>query len=930
MKKIILILLSLISISTYSQNDCMGAQSSVVNPQPVGGGYAPGTVVQYCITYNNWNTGFNTNWCEGFDITIGPGWVPGSITPTTYPNDNSGAGQWVWIPGTFNGNGASSGGAGNNFGPGFFYDYNGNGQSVDDWGDNSTGPWTFCFSITAGAVPGASLSLQVSPVSDGYAGSWINPGCNGVYQYQLSPGSTVLGCLTPPVISQQSVTDASCNGANDGNFAVSVVNGSAPFSYTINGVSPAIFGGNAFYSNLIAGNYVVVCTDDDGCVSNTINIIVNENSSVQNSTAQLQDVLCNGESTGSFQVSSINGLPPYTYTLGAVSNLTGQFNNLSAGNYIVTVTDDNGCSNFHNVSINENAPIVSQIVLVDDASCFGGTDGDIELSCIGGTAPYNYSIGSITNTNGVFSDVLPAGNHLVTIEDINGCQIQQNIATGEASQISIFPPIVQNVDCFGNSTGEILIFANGGTPPYTYTLGTLNNITGVFSNLPVGNYQITVTDVNSCVYITNQITILGPNLPLSSTFTTTDPICFGSSDGQISINVNGGTSPYVVNWNSIPAQVGNLATNLSSGIYQATITDDNGCQLTNSATLFQPDDIILNTVIVNSTCIGQPIQLDVTQQNAIVPYTITWSNNIDATIVNNLGFVTPQLNTVYTAQIVDANGCGETDNQLVVVNPLPDPSFSTSVITGCDPLCIDFIIDNSNPNYQYVWDFGDGNKFIGISDKHCYGDDGIFTIFVDAITDLGCRDSLRKTDLIIVNKSPTAEFSITPETITTIDKPDFKFENLSQDADLYFWSFGDGLSSQEESPEHTYFLPNSYCVKLVTVANYTTGIPTCADSITHCLTLIPLSVCYVPNSFTPNNDGYNDIFKARGSMISSFEITIFNRWGEQVYRSFDMDNGWDGTYGRNFSPDGIYFYTVKYRDVKFKPFLIEGTVTLIR
>jgi len=123
MKKIILFLLSLISISIFSQNDCMGTQSSVVNPLPTGGGYAPGTVVQYCVTYNNWNTSIGTNWCEGFDITIGPGWVASSITPVTMPNNlNGGGGQWIWVPGTFNGNPSSAGGMGNTFGPGFFFD----------------------------------------------------------------------------------------------------------------------------------------------------------------------------------------------------------------------------------------------------------------------------------------------------------------------------------------------------------------------------------------------------------------------------------------------------------------------------------------------------------------------------------------------------------------------------------------------------------------------------------------------------------------------------------------------------------------------------------------------------------------------------------------------------------------------------------------
>jgi hypothetical protein len=101
-----------LSVVVSAQNDCMGTQSVVVNPPPAGGGYAPGTVVEYCVTYNNWNTGIGTNWLEGFDLTIGGGWDLATLTPTTFPPNQGGngsGGQWIWEPGTFNGNPASSG-----------------------------------------------------------------------------------------------------------------------------------------------------------------------------------------------------------------------------------------------------------------------------------------------------------------------------------------------------------------------------------------------------------------------------------------------------------------------------------------------------------------------------------------------------------------------------------------------------------------------------------------------------------------------------------------------------------------------------------------------------------------------------------------------------------------------------------------------------
>jgi gliding motility-associated-like protein len=923
MKKLTLLILSLISpLVFFAQNDCMSNPITVVNPLPVGGGYAPGTVVQYCVTYNNWNTGFNTNWCEGFDITIGPGWVANSITPVTYPNDNSGVGQWVWIPGTFNGNPLSSGGAGNNFGPGFFYDYNSNGQSVDDWGDNSTGPWTFCFNITVGAIPGTSLSLQVSAVSDGYAGSWGSPGCNGVNQDQLSPGTTVLGCLTPPVISLQSTQDASCNGAADGELSISVAGGAAPFNYTLNGNPGAIFGGGAFYTNLTAGNYVIVCEDGDGCASNTLNVVVNENSVVLNNTAALQDVLCFGESTGSFNIDSQDG---------AQVNQTGQFSNLPAGNYIVQVTDANGCSNFHNVSINEIPEMTPQIVSVTDANCFGSSDGDCEISCVGGTVPYTFQFGAIANSTGIFTDIFQSGNHIIVITDDNGCQSQQNIIVSEPTQIGIFQPLVSDIDCFGNTNGEITIFANGGLAPYEYQLGPNTTLNGFFSGLGVGNYQILVEDDNGCQFLTPLITVNGPQLPLTSQLITTQPTCHSGSDGEIDINISGGTAPYSIVWNTVPIQNTSPAINLSSGNYSVDITDVNGCTHQNQVTLFQPNDIFVTTTNLTTICFGEDVELNSNQQNAIPPFSIQWTNNQNGNLNLNGDIVTPPSNTTYTATLTDANGCQGSATQVVVVNPLPDPSFSESSTTGCERHCIDFNINNPNPNYTYLWTFGDASiSFNGDQLEHCYNESGVYTVFVQATTNLGCVDSLRKLNQVIINKTPTAEFIISPKEITFIDEPDFEFQNISEDATNYFWNLGDSTLTQVENPKHRYESPGDFCVKLISVANYNTGISTCIDSIEKCIKILPLSVCYVPSSFTPNDDNYNDVFFAKGSLISEFEISIFNRWGQQIYRSYDIDNGWDGNFGQSQAPAGIYLYIVKYRDIDHRPYSVEGTVLLLR
>ena len=846
-KRLFVSLFLILSTIGYSQNDCIGVPNTVVNPLPIGGGYAPGTVVQYCVTYNNWNTGFNTNWCEGFDITIGPGWVANSITPTTYPNDNSGVGQWVWIANPFNGNPLSSGGAGNNFGPGFFYDYNSNGQSVDDWGDNSTGPWTFCFNITVGAVPGTSLSLQVSPVSDGYAGSWGSAGCNGVYQDQLSPGNTVLGCLTPPVISLVSVTDATCSGFSDGSIDVGVNQGTAPYTFYLDG-NPVNFP----VTNLLPGPYVVTCTDDDACNSNVLNVVVGENTPVVNNTINLVDNVCFGESNGSFEITSAGGQTPYTYTLNGVSQPTGVYNNM------------------------------------------------------------------------------PAGNHLIIIEDDNGCTYNNNVIISEPTDITNTPPVVTNLLCFGDNDGTITVVANGGTPPYLYELNSVVNNTGVFNNLPANSYSALITDNNGCQHLVPNIFVLGPAQPLQGTISMTEPTCFGYSDGTVTINLNGGTQPYSFLWNIPPPNNTQNLANITAGFYQVTVTDDNLCDITLSINVGQPSNIILQGPLSEEVCFGYPANLFVSEQNAVSPYNITWSNPFDATQYINNSNVVPPSSGLYTATITDDNGCQKTFVKNIIVNPLPDPNFTESDVTGCNPKCIDFNILNPQVNYTYIWSIGEPNLINQTSFTNCYDNEGVFTLKVIATSDKGCVDSLIKPNHIIINKTPIASFNTPDGNITDILKPTFDFYNSSQDGQSYIWDFDDGDSSQTDNPSHTYLGDGTYCVKLETKAYYNTGIATCVDSIRKCVLIYPLSVLYVPNAFTPNSDTNNEFFAVSSSRIDEFYMVIYNRWGEVLYRSYDITMTWDGKYNGNDVPAGVYCYEILYRDVKQKRYEQKGIVNVLR
>jgi len=827
----------------------MGTENFNVNTPPVNGGYAPGTPVQFCITYNNWNNTIGTNWLEGFDIDLGPGWDLSTLTPVTYPANwggNGSGGQWLWIPGTFNGNPTSAGGAGNQFGPGFFFDLNTNGQTSDDWGDFGTGPWTLCFSIVVGPTVGASLSVQVSPVSDGYAGSWGTNGCNGFYPTQLSPGSTVTGCNVLPVISSNNIIDASCSGFTDGSFEINTVGGTAPYIYTVNGVASTVP-----VTNVGAGNYVVTVEDDEGCIGNPINVAVGENTTVVNNITSQQDNICFGENNGSFTISSANGALPYTYNLNGAINSTGIFNNLPAGAHNVVVTDDNGCTT--NIGVNITEPPSLQY------------------------------------------------NQLLTT----------------------------NVDCYNVNNGEIQIDGIGGTPPYSYQCNVVSNLGGLFSNLAIGNYALTITDDNGCTS-NNFATITGPLQDIQNNFTSIQPTCFGYSDGSILANIWGGTPPYNYSWNTAPLMNNSGLFNVSAGYYQITVTDDNGCIKMFDLNINQPLNITLNGYNNEVLCFGKSVELLVDQQSAIAPYNIVWTNTYNANQDANGAIVYPPSNGVYTATLTDASGCQQTHTLNIVVNPLPSTLFTETSTSECHPACIYFEAIDPNPIFTYEWELKPGLTQTGEEAKQCYDSPGQFTTILVVTTEKGCVDSLVKPNNIIINKTPSAAFNTDQPSTTDILSPVFNFVNLSEDGENYYWNFADLETSTEYEPTHRYLEPGRYCVELVAEATYTIGIESCADTTISCLEINPLSLVYAPTAFTPDRDGLNDTFELVGDLVTELKFIVYSRNGQLIFESNQLNKAWDGTYQGDLVPSGVYYYQVEFRDINMKPNVQTGTVTLLR
>jgi gliding motility-associated-like protein len=269
---------------------------------------------------------------------------------------------------------------------------------------------------------------------------------------------------------------------------------------------------------------------------------------------------------------------------------------------------------------------------------------------------------------------------------------------------------------------------------------------------------------------------------------------------------------------------------------------------------------------------------------------------------------------------------------MVTVNPKPIISFNGDVLVGCAPLRVNFANTSAPGGDDCLWTFSDGTTATGcgtISKTFDYS--GTYDVGLTVTTTEGCTDNMTVTDYINVSPVPEAFFSFSPG-VVTVNNPEIEFTNSSINADSYTWTFGDGSSdSNEENPSHL-FPAEEGQYEILLVAESNGG---CVDSTLQTIIVQDVLVFYVPNTFTPDGDNFNQVFKpviASGVDIYDYHFTIFNRWGEILFESYNTENGWDGTYGnRGLVDDEVYVWQIEFGEtMSDKTHRYRGHVTVLK
>ena len=608
----------------------------------------------------------------------------------------------------------------------------------------------------------------------------------GTYSVTITDANGCTGTVNPTVTQPAAavsgttvVTNIACFGGNTGAINLTPTGGVGP--YTFNWVSGPT---TEDRTGLIAGTYSVTITDANGCTG-TVNATVTQPTALSVTAASQTNVACNGGATGAAAINTpTGGTPGYTYdwtpgnpTGDGTTSITG----LTAGTYTVTVTDANACTATQSFTVTQATALSVTAASQTNIACNGGATGAAAINTpTGGTPGYTYdwTPGNPTGDGTTSVTGLIAGTYTVTATDANGCTATQSFTITEPDQVSFTPASQTNIACFGGNTGALTVNpATGGTGAFTYDWApgspTGDGTTSV-SGLTAGTYSVTVTDMNGCT-ASLSFTITEPPVLVISSSSQTEVSCNGGANGTATVMVSGGTPSYTYSW-APSGGTAATANGLQAGTYTATVTDANGCTVTQSFVITEPTALDLSAnshtdVLCNGAATGSAT---VTPTGGTGAYTYSWSpSGGTASTASGLTAGT------YTVTVTDANNCQATLSFVITESAAITSSFShtacvsytwgtqthttsgvyTQVFTaanGCDSTVT--LILTISPTITNTVVESSCNSYTWAQNGMTYTTSGMY---VDTIPSVGGCDSIVTLDLTIntPSSSSSSEFA---------------------------------------------------------------------------------------------------------------------------------------------------------------------------
>ncbi len=798
--------------------------------------------------------------------------------------------------------------------------------------------------ITGGVTPytiswtgtQAAPNTTTNPVNFGAGAHAINvtdaAGCIGTASVNITEPTQLVSAIG-------SFTNVTCNGLSNGGATMLVNGGTAPYNYTWTPSAQT----SSVLVNVTANTYTGHVSDANGCVTSQ-QVTITQPQAMVLTASSFTNITCFGANNGQISTTIQGGTPFYTYNwTPTVTAPGGVVTGLAPAIYTLTAVDQNSCSINASFNITEPAVLTSTYTSLP-ATC-GLSNGSATVTVGGGTPNYNVVWNTTPIATGtIVSNMSPGTGWTATITDAKGCSITQTVGIANPPPPSITGFSVTPPTCFGLTNGDITINYTSGTAPYTVTWSnpisqtvTTSAFSQSVTGVSAGVYTATLTDSYGCA-TTQPVNVTQPGM-LVLVVNPNPTICFGQS-AQLSASGQSGSPAYTYTWSPNPF-VGSGPHTVSPTVtttYTVVVSDVNGCSPPPKVITVNVTPQLTATGSATTLCHGQSTILvpSITSAGNGGPYTYVWSPVVGSTNTISVVGSAPTVATTNTFAVTIDDVCtipSATAIFTVNVNPLPVVSFTSSVLNGCAPLTLTLTGTSDGASDTFTW--GDAANGSGNPKVATISNPGLHTVSLFVVNPTtGCRKDTSRIDYIEVYPAPVASFYANPSTTSILD-PNINFFNTSQGATSYYWDFGDPAAtngsnnSAATDPSHSYTFVGPYYVHLIA-----TSLKGCKDTARITVEITPDFAVYIPNAFSPDGNGVNDIFQPLGIGIDeeNYRMDVFDRWGENIFTSNNFRKGWDGSVKGNskMAPQGVYTYKILIRDTKGNKHPYVGHVTVIR
>lgn len=509
----------------------------------------------------------------------------------------------------------------------------------------------------------------------------------GTYTYTVTDGN---GCTIvdqaiitepPPILINETITEIDCYGSGTGSIDLTVNGGVGEFEYewASGEITQDIY-------NLSTGGYTVTIMDGNGCIR-VQDWVVNQPPTIDVGIS-LVPALCFDSANGGAQINANGGVGDFSYKWSN-EQTTENLTSVTSGTYTLTVTDGNGCKAIETVQVTAPDEIIIEETVLD-ATCAGNNNGSITPSVSGGSGSFNF----IWSTGATTSNLsqLSSGTYSLTVSDANGCEKTKEIVVSQNTNIQI-AATVSEISCYGVLDGAIDLSVNGGAGGFTYDWNS-GQETQDLNGIGEGGYIVTVTDSNGCEEV--QLFIIDAPDSISLISIAMEPNCFGSTDGTIVTETVGGNGGFQYSWNTLFDDP--VLDMVGAGTYTLTVTDANGCEVMETFTLNEPEEIVINSTVTDVSCYGYSDgMIDVEITGGVGGNMIEWGTGANSDL--------PTGN--YNIIVTDANNCIETKSFFIDQPEEIGVNYqATNPINGDDG-AISAQAVGGTPPYNFSWNGGE-------------------------------------------------------------------------------------------------------------------------------------------------------------------------------------------------------------------------------